>query len=324
MKRLLLLFVSLYLLHIPSFLFADDCTDALEEAKSCYEQGDYMKAKALFEYVQAECGDDYGDVVTWISKCANVSHNIVTKDFVVNGVSFKMVYVQGGTFNMGATDEQGKKDSESALPVHKVTVSDFYMSQTEVTQALWQCVMGSDVNEQSKKGTYRTLLAGVGNSHPMYYISWNDCQKFITKLNQLTGEQFRMPTEAEWEFAARGGVYSKGYKYAGSNVLKNVAWYYTNSSSTTHPVALKEPNELGLYDMCGNVQEWCLDLKGDYTNEDQYNPQGAKKGSYRIVRGGCHYTIPIDTRISARYWTITSDRNNALGLRLVMHKNTQE
>ena len=237
----------------------------------------------------------------------------------VKGVSFNMIKVQGGTFTMGATSEQGSDADSDEKPTHQVTLSDYYIGETEVTQELWQAVMGTTIQEQAKKGMYDTSLYGVGNSYPMYYISWDDCQTFITKLNQLTGKNFRLPTEAEWEYAARGGQKSRGYKYAGSNTLSDVAWYGDNSSSKTHPVQQKQANELGLYDMSGNVFEWCQDWYGGYSSSAQTNPTGPVSGSDRVFRGGSWNYNARYCRVSYRF-SITPSFNigNYLGLRLAL------
>ncbi|MBQ9466176.1 MAG: SUMF1/EgtB/PvdO family nonheme iron enzyme [Muribaculaceae bacterium] len=206
----------------------------------------------------------------------------ICKDYKVNGVSFTMVTVQGGTFTMGATAEQGDDVNDYELPTHKVTLSSFEIGKTEVTQALWKAVMGE------------VDCFYEGDNLPIYELSWEECQEFITKLNSLTGEKFRLPTEAEWEFAARGGNKSKGYKYAGSNDIDKVAWYSYNSELDIHPVATKAPNELGLFDMSGNVWEWCNDWFEEdyYTPAPQTNPQGPDEGfnDCRVMRGGdCDY-----------------------------------
>ena len=167
--------------------------------------------------------------------------------FTVNGVSFKMKFVEGGTFPMGATSEQGNDAESDEKPIHSVTLGSYLMGETEVTQALWKAVMESNHSYWE------------GDNLPVERVSWNDIQVFITELNRLTSKRFRLPTEAEWEFAARGGKQGKGYKYAGSNTLGDVAWYDDNSGSQTHAVKTKSPNELGLYDMSGNVFEWCSD-----------------------------------------------------------------
>ena len=163
--------------------------------------------------------------------------------FTVNGVSFEMVRVEGGTFRMGATSEQEADDWDREKPVHSVTLSSYYIGKTEVTQALWKAVMGSNPSYFKS------------DNQPVENVSWNDCHEFIRKLNALTGQNFRLPTEAEWEFACRGGNNSRGYKYSGSNNLGSVAWYDGNSGNKTHPVGTKAPNELGIYDMSGNVWE---------------------------------------------------------------------
>ena len=195
--------------------------------------------------------------------------------FTVNGVTFKMIRVEGGTFTMGATPEQGKDDFRNAKPAHQVTLSTYHIGETHVTQELWQAVMGK--NPSRFRGDLQ---------RPVERVSWDDCQEFIYRLNQLSGRKFRLPTEAEWEFAARGGIKSNGYKYAGSSNLGEVAWFDENSSHTTHPVATKAPNELGLYDMSGNVWEWCEDRYGGYSRASQNNPKGPSFGSYRVSRGG--------------------------------------
>lgn len=195
--------------------------------------------------------------------------------FMVKGVTFKMVPIEGGTFNMGATSEQTEYALTDEYPVHQVTLSCFYMGATEVTQELWQAVMGSNPSEFTDD-----------LQCPVEKVSWDDCQTFIAKLNELTGRKFRLPTEAEWEFAARGGNKTRVYEYSGSNTIDDVAWYSSNSASTTHPVATKAPNELGLYDMTGNVWEWCSDWYKSYSDEPQTNPTGATTGDWRVYRGG--------------------------------------
>ena len=202
--------------------------------------------------------------------------------FTVNGVSFTMVRVEGGTFQMGATPEQGKDADPDEYPAHQVTLDSYAIGQTQVTQALWQAVMGENPSRFK------------GNTLPVECISWNDCQGFIKKLNFLTGligQTFRLPTEAEWEYAARGGRKSHDYKYSGSNNLDEVAWYDDNADDNTHPVATKKLNELGLYDMSGNVWEWCSDWFGNYRSEPQTNPTGPVSGTYRVRRGGSWHSI---------------------------------
>ena len=224
--------------------------------------------------------------------------------FSVNGVQFTMVAVEGGTFTMGATSEQVGDAFDNEKPAHQVTLSDYYIGQTEVTQALWEAVMGS--NPSGHKG----------DNLPVENVSWNDCQEFIQKLNQLTGKQFRLPTEAEWEYAARGGRKSRGYKYAGSNDIGSVAWYWENSGNGTHPVATKQANELGIYDMSGNVWEWCSDWYGDYQSSSQSDPQGPSSGSNRVSRGGSYFSVARHCRVSRRGLNTPDDRYADLGLRL--------
>ena len=223
----------------------------------------------------------------------------------VNGVSFNMVRVDGGTFTMGATAEQGS-DAFSDEKPHQVTLSTYSIGETEVTQALWQAVMGS--NPSNFKGDQR----------PVEKVSWDDCQTFIQKLNQLTGRKFRLPTEAEWEYAARGGNKSRGYKYSGSNTISAVAWYDDNSSSSTHDVKTKQANELGLYDMSGNVWEWCQDWYGSYSSGAQTNPTGALRGSSRVNRGGCWFNFAWFCRVAIRGNYTPAYRDDIRGLRLAL------
>ena len=207
-----------------------------------------------------------------------------------NGVTFVMVPVKGGTFTMGATPEQGSEAKANEKPAHSVTLSDYYIGETEVTQALWLAVMGGENPSEYK-------APGM----PVELVSLEDCENFIDKLNELTGRKFRLLTEAEWEFAARGGTKSHGYKYAGSNDIGSVAWYESNSDSKTHPVKQKAPNELGIYDMTGNVWEWCLDGYGAYSSAAQTNPQGRlTDADANVTRGGSFSNEPTDCRVSVR------------------------
>ncbi|MDR0754334.1 MAG: formylglycine-generating enzyme family protein [Prevotellaceae bacterium] len=219
----------------------------------------------------------------------------------------EMVFVQGGTFTMGCISEQGADCFDNEKPAHKVTLSNFYIGKYEVTQAEWKAIMGNNPSN----------FSGCDNC-PVEKVSWNDVQEFIRKLNAKTGKNYRLPTEAEWEYAARGGNRSKGYKYSGSNSVENVAWYgYDNSGKKTHPVGTKQANELGIYDMSGNVHEWCQDWYGAYSNGAQTNPKGASSGSYRVFRGGGWYRSAGGVCVSNRFRnTPDSRRDGSLGFRL--------
>ena len=218
-----------------------------------------------------------------------------------------MIFVEGGTFQMGATSEQGSDAYDNEKPVHQVTLSDYYIGETEVTQELWQAVMGSNPSDFN-----------TSNQLPVELVTWNDCQTFITRLNELTGKQFRLPTEAEWEYAARGGNLSQGYTYSGSNDINAVAWYRDNSDDMTHEVGTKAPNELGIYDMTGNVEEWCQDWYGSYSSDAQTNPTGPSSGSRRVYRGGFCWTPVGGCRVSYRFSCKPSDTYNYIGLRLAL------
>lgn len=222
-------------------------------------------------------------------------------EITVEGVSFKMIKVEGGTFLMGS---ENWYDSEK--PVHSVTLSGYYVGETEVTQALWQAVMGSNPSKFK------------GDNLPVEKVSWNDCQEFISKLNQKTGRRFALPTEAQWEFAARGGNKSQGYEYSGSNNIDDVAWYMDNSSEQTHPVGTKMANELGLYDMSGNVWEWCSDWYGDYSSSSQTDPVGPSTGSYRVLRGGSLNSYADYCRSANRFYHYPDFRSYDFGFRLVL------
>lgn len=237
--------------------------------------------------------------------------------FMVNGVSFTMKRVEGGAFLMGAqsTDPNEQNyDSEASnneSPVHSVTLTTFYMGETEVTQELWQAVVGNNPSFFS------------GMTHPVEQVCWNDIvNNFIPTLNALTGYNFRLPTEAEWEYAARGGNQGHGYKYAGSNNISDVAWFSGNSGSNgnaqTHIVKTKMPNELGLYDMSGNVEEWCLDWMEEYNSGSQTNPQGPSNGTSRVYRGGCSYSPAWNCRVSCRAGSAPSHNWAFRGFRLVL------
>ena len=225
---------------------------------------------------------------------------------VKDGISIDMVRVEAGTFTMGATVEM-MYTLDDEKPTHRVTLTnDYYIGKYEVTQALWQAVMGS--NPSNFKG----------DNLPVENVSWNDCQEFLSKLNSITGKTFRLPTETEWEYAARCGMKSKGCQYSGSKNISDVAWYTDNSGSKTHSVGSKQANELGIYDMSGNVWEWCQDRYGRYDSSSQVNPTGAISGSDRVIRGGCWYCTARSCRSSCRSYNAPDDRNDNLGLRLVL------
>lgn len=242
----------------------------------------------------------------------------------LNGVSFKMVAVEGGVFKMGAQNSDAEGDNYDAdamvneAPLHRVTLSNFFIGQTEVTQALYRAVMG-DVSEGKWIQSY-----GLGDTYPAYNVSWEDLEAFIARLDSLTGKKFRLPTEAEWEYAAKGGKNTKKYKYAGSNNIDSVAIYYDNygkKNFSNSVVMSKTPNELGIYDMSGNVYEWCGDWFGGYAPEAVTNPKGALTNSFRIVRGGGWRYKSKSCRVTARdYYNPTKKSQPFIGFRLVMEE----
>ena len=225
---------------------------------------------------------------------------------VKNGITIDMVKVEAGTFMMGATSEM-QNPLVGEKPVHQVTLTnDYYIGKYEVTQALWKAVTGKNPSQFK------------GDDLPVEQVSWKDCQKFISKLNSMTGRKFRLPTEAEWEYAARGGKKSRGYQYSGSSTVSDVAWYDGNSGNKTHPVGTKQANELGIYDMTGNVWEWCQDWYGSYVSSSQTNPLGANSGSYHVYRGGGWSYDAKFCRSSYRSSFTPGYRGSILGLRLVL------
>jgi formylglycine-generating enzyme required for sulfatase activity len=213
-----------------------------------------------------------------------------------------MVSVEGGTFMMGCTSEQGDNCNDN----EKLTVGSFNIGKYEVTQRLWRRVMGSLPSKFK------------GDDLPVENVSWDDIQKFVNKLNEQTGKKYRLPTEAEWEYAARGGNKSNGYKYSGSNNIDDVAWYDGNSGRETHNVGTKQPNELGIYDMSGNVCEWVSDLYGKCATGAQTNPIGSSSVSPRVIRGGSWGHDAGDCRVFGRINALPDFRNRDLGFRLVL------
>ena len=250
----------------------------------------------------------------------------IEEDFAEAQYGIEMLYVQGGTFTMGCAPEHENECDEREKPAHEVTVSDFYIGKYEVTQKQWREIMGIDLLEQLKIATGITLpLSGKNEDHPMYYVSWEDTREFIERLNKETGKSYRLPTEAEWEYAARGGNQSGGYKYSGSNDAGKVAWYSDNSKSRTHPVGTKEANELGIHDMNGNVNEWVSDWYVDHSGDMQIDPSVPEfeKYVYRVFRGGSWFNSAWYARVSYRNAGSSKGRTGEMGFRLALSSNSK-
>lgn len=233
------------------------------------------------------------------------------EEITVGTVTFRMIPVQGGTFTMGGR-ESDPYVRPWETPAHEVTLSDYYIAETEVTQALWKAVMG---NNPSYFRSYNGYTDDF--QRPVESVSYSQCKAFINRLNQKTGKVFRMLTEAEWEYAARGGRLSKGYLYAGSDSSELVGWYNGTAGKMPHPVASLQPNELGLYDMSGNIEEWVSDYYGLYTEEPQTNPQGPASGTYHVSRGGNWDSAFRGCRVTYRYDAYDAASSH-YGLRLAM------
>lgn len=226
----------------------------------------------------------------------------------INGIEFSMQRVEGGSFMMGATLDQTDKDTYTDKPAHLVFLSPYYIATTEVSVQLWRALMPE--REIINPEGYPTV--------PVSYVSWFDCQEFVRRLDSITGLPFRLPTEAEWEYAARGGAKSKAYRFAGGNEADSVGWTYPCSGDWKHPVGRKQPNELGLYDMTGNVSEWCQDIYGPYTLSTQPDPCGADTGSYRIVRGGSYDECVANSHLSVRRWHLPETATEYIGFRVAL------
>ena len=272
----------------------------IEEAKKGAEDGIVLATKerksdmlTAFRRLQVE-----------LSKIIETDESPI--DISVGKETFRMVKVKGGVFTMGATAEQGDEADIDESPVHSVILDNYCIGETVVTQGLWKSVMENNPSHRK------------GDGLPVETVSWDDVQEFIGKLNMKTGRKFRLPTEAEWEYAARGGKKRKGYKYSGSDNVDKVAWYDANSYLKTHPLRGKRPNELGLYDMSGNVCEWCQDWYGEYRGDAQLNPQGPSSGDFRVIRGGSWFHSARGCRVSSRRRATPENRYRFLGFRLVM------
>ena len=325
MKKHFLILLTALLSTAPLLAQYSPCYEAaFAEGKRLFEAKQYSEAKKYFNEAK-DCPDS--DTVAadeWIRKCkakiAEINSNppVLNKnvridkgetyiDVTIGEVSFRMIKVEGGTFRMGSADDESDEQ-----PEHDVTLDSYYIGQTEVTQNLWEVVMGNNPSYFE------------GNQMPVENVSWNDCQAFITKLNQLTGKRFRLPTEAEWEYAARGGKFHEKTNYSGNEDVDRVAWYWGNSSEKTHPVKMKLPNALGIYDMSGNVMEWCNDWYDEnyFVESPPKNPLGPSSGEKRVIRGGSWLSYDGDCRVSSRQ-RITpgySGGRYGYGLRIVLSK----
>ncbi len=229
-------------------------------------------------------------------------------------MSMTFVWVEGGSFTMGATPEQGANVEADEKVLRNITLDGFYMAQFEVTQGQWEQVMGTTMKEHYLTYTY----VGLSPDYPMYYVSWEDAMEFCKRLSEQTGRYFTLPTEAQWEYAARGGNKQENTTYAGSNNVSEVAWYGVNSNNSTHLCGMKKPNALGIYDMSGSVWEWCKDYYGKYDVNDTVNPQGPISGTNGVFRGGSWSSSENYCRVSFRSYDLLTMQYDNLGFRVVM------
>ncbi len=268
---------------------------------SCERDPDFVKGQYLYE--NQELTYVNGLLIQWGSDDLSVD----VKDAVWEIVT-SMVYVNGGTFSMGSENTVYPNEH----PVHNVTLSDYYLAKVTITQKQWDAIMGEN--------SLWSENYGKGDNYPANFISYEQAKQFIKRLNDYSGLKFRLPTEAEWEYAACGGQQSQGYSYSGSNDANMVAWHRGNANGAMHPVAKRVPNELGLYDMSGNVWEWCSDWYGIYPTESVTNPTGPATGSKRVVRGGSFTYDAEFSRCKTRNYLPETNQSLAVGLRLAISK----
>ena len=269
-------------------------------------KGDLQSQTSGNKKISWECAEDGIIMADVVLKLNFIMDRETDLNYKITGdIKIETVFVEGGTFMMGCTAEQGNDCHGDEKPVHQVTINSFYIGKYEVTQGQWKAVMGNNPSYFAK-----------GDNYPVENVSWDDAQEFIRQLNIKTGKNYRLPTEAEWEYAARGGKQSKGYKYSGGNDINVVAWYNLNSSCRTQPVGTKAPNELGIYDMSGNVWEWCNDWYGDYSSNAQTAPRGPSSGSARVFRGGSWHDDARYARVSFRNGITPGSRYSHMGFRL--------
>jgi len=336
MKKLLLILLAFIACNVAvkATVYGDVNCDGAVNASDITELYNYLLNSDM-TYVETCDVDGDGAINSYdITELYNILLGLVpgeegVTEYEVNGVKFKMVEVEGGTFMMGSELHAG-----NAYPSHEVTVSTFSIGQTEVTQELWVAVMGTNPSYFNEYGNadlhsnHDSYDSGINLQRPVDYVNISDCQAFVAKLNEMTGKNFRIPTEAEWEFAARGGNLGQGYLYAGSDSIDDVAWYKLNMPSSTlytegwgsQSVATKAPNELGLYDMTGNVEEWCMDWFATYSTdlEPQTDPTGPETGTHRVIRGGKWSSTAAGCRVFMRSYNNPDSRGNSRGLRIAM------
>jgi len=293
---------------------AEECRRIRNSADDCFRNKEYGKARDYYKSLSEKNPKDSYAKNQYRSCAAKLKPGNYTE--TAKSLKMEMIYVPGGTYTMGCSSEQDNDCRDNEMPVHRVTVGGFYIGKYEVTQAQWKAIMGTTVRQQQAKAEANSIVS-EGDNYPMCYVSWNEVREFIRKLNAQSSRQYRLPTEAEWEYAARGGNRSRDYKYSGSNNADNVAWNGDNSDNKSHIVGTKSPNELGIYDMSGNIAEWCSDWYGSYFGNSQTNPKGSASGTGRVGRGGSWGDDALDTRVRDRISVTPNRRGNFLGFRLV-------
>lgn len=318
MSKIKTLVLVVALLSYAQIICAQDYNFYLQKARQRIAEGDCTRAEASYNTYKDMAHKTNKEIERLIEECKTAGTGIFGGDmtFTVNDVSFTMKPIEGGTFWMGAQSDDPNAPNynsdavDEEQPVHQVTLNSFYLGETEVTQELWLAVMGEDPGWEERYG--------IGSNYPAYRVSWTDCQEFIRKLNRLTGKRFRLPTEAEWEYAARGGNKSKGYLYAGSNLVDQVSWHQENSEENAHPIKTKRANEIGLFDMSGNLWEWCDDWFDDYNSGSQTNPKGPSDGTIKVLRGGSWFDDYDHGLLSNRFYSVPGYASYYIGIRLAL------